>query len=425
MSQYSQRSNEITKLPLIIFLMVMFSCIGYIGLTYSHFGLIFWEIAGYIIFLLWGPTIWIIIRMIRTQNNALTGIPQKIQAIFLVFFIGVQIWAIYPGIMAPSVATEFDSKMIAALGENYLQNVPDSIQDLLKEKPFTWREYWKQNDTLPYNLTEDVAYDSFNYTVMDIYQPLDFSGLRPCLIIVHGGASTKSIDHKGSGEENVARWFTRLGFVAISIDYASSIEGKMPQQILNVRTALAYIHDHAAEYSINTSLICMFGRSRGGQMVALAALSSHANANEYNWYQTHAGNFTLEQLSVRAVVDLYGTVNPDKTAFWGNSFLVKRNLEVFGGTVEELPEVYGNCSASHLVTENAPHTFIMHGKIDGMVDVEESIDFYNHLQDAGVTSIYLEIPTGQHGFDAFPSTYNAQLMYYYVERFLVYEVYGR
>ena len=58
----------------------------------------------------------------------------------------------------------------------------------------------------------------------------------------------------------------------------------------------------------------------------------------------------------------------------------------------------------------------MHGSLDKAVFSIESRHLAQILTANGVLNVYLELPTGQHRFDAFLWSPGGQLMHYYLER---------
>ena len=59
-----------------------------------------------------------------------------------------------------------------------------------------------------------------------------------------------------------------------------------------------------------------------------------------------------------------------------------------------------------------------------MVQVGESRVLVEELEKEGVQHIYLEIPTGQHGFETVPGTAGNLLTFYFVPRFIFSVLYG-
>ena len=137
------------------------------------------------------------------------------------------------------------------------------------------------------------------------------------------------------------------------------------------------------------------------------------------WYNENAGNFSSSDLFVRAVIDLYGSVDPYQSAYFGEKFLAKLNAEVIGVSLGQNPYLYRNFSSPFLVGPSTPPTLIIHGALDRIVYPIESQTLYNSLNEASNSSrIYLKYNLGSHGFDAFGFTPGGQLADYFIERFI-------
>ncbi|MFZ3341163.1 MAG: alpha/beta hydrolase, partial [Terriglobales bacterium] len=113
-------------------------------------------------------------------------------------------------------------------------------------------------------------------------------GPFPAVIIVHGGAWVT-----GDRKRSVAPLFQPLsnaGFAWFSISYrlANVIDSKTIPTIAasaallggavdDVRSAVAYVRTHAAEYNIDPNRIALVGESAGAQLSAVAALKPWPN----------------------------------------------------------------------------------------------------------------------------------------------------
>ena len=105
------------------------------------------------------------------------------------------------------------------------------------------------------------------------------------VILVHGGAWVK-----GDRTNNVQPLFQPLsdaGFAWFSISYR--LAGDVARNPVgaamqlgtaesDVRKAVAFVKDHAAEYRVNPNKIALLGESAGGQLAAMAALRPSADS---------------------------------------------------------------------------------------------------------------------------------------------------
>src|SRR5262245_13580579 len=90
----------------------------------------------------------------------------------------------------------------------------------------------------------------------------------PVLVNIHGG----SWQHGTPGDDGTfASYFAGKGWTVFSLDYRLAPKWTHPAQIDDVRSALRWIHAHAAEYGGDPARIALAGRSPGRQLALLAA----------------------------------------------------------------------------------------------------------------------------------------------------------
>jgi acetyl esterase/lipase len=105
---------------------------------------------------------------------------------------------------------------------------------------------------------------------LDVYRPPQPVGLRPAVVVVHGGAW-------GSGSagdvESQARLFAREGWVAFAINYrlTSQTPNPWPDELSDVQRAVRWVGAHARSYDADPDKLSMLGVSAGGHLAILVA----------------------------------------------------------------------------------------------------------------------------------------------------------
>ena len=90
----------------------------------------------------------------------------------------------------------------------------------------------------------------------------------PVLIWVHGGGWQRGDkDHVGSK----ASFFTKQGFLFVSVDYRLSPKVVHPAHVQDVAAATAWTYRHCAEYGGDPNRLFIMGHSAGAHLVALTA----------------------------------------------------------------------------------------------------------------------------------------------------------
>jgi acetyl esterase/lipase len=209
----------------------------------------------------------------------------------------------------------------------------------------------------------------------DLYLPAG-PGPHPALVLVHGGAW-----HKGS-KAAYAEWGPLLaehGYIAMSVNYrlARAERPTWPAALDDVRAALGWLTDHAAELKADADRIGLIGASAGGHLVCLLALEQPDR--------------------VQAVIPVYGVLDP--VDWWRYTQTARDDDPVtrfIGATPQHAAEAYAAASPLARVEAmfargeslNVPFLVIW-GDADAIVPPRQSETFVAalHLVHAPVESV--------------------------------------
>jgi acetyl esterase/lipase len=246
---------------------------------------------------------------------------------------------------------------------------------------------------------------------LDMYLPTDPPpGLRPAIIQVHGGAWVA-----GTRREQGIPLLNHLaanGWVGFNIDYRLSPWAQWPDHIVDVKRAIAWVREHAAEWNVDPSFIAITGGSAGGHLSALAALTSDDPSLQ--------PGFEEADTSVAAAVPFYGVYDMLDEERIHARVLHSIVLEpfVFRARRSAAPEVFRSASPRHRVHPGAPPFFVIHGTRDSLVPVADARRFVEALRASSTQPVlYAELAGGQHAFDLIPSWRTAPVVEA-IERFL-------
>jgi acetyl esterase/lipase len=259
------------------------------------------------------------------------------------------------------------------------------------------------------------AYGSRNH--LDIWRrpDVDRDGRAPVLLQVPGGAWMTG--SKRQQAYPLMSHLAELGWVCVAINYRLSPRSTWPDQVVDVKRALAWTKEHIAEYGGDPNWIAITGGSAGGHLSALAALTM-------NDPQFQPG-FENADTSVRAAVPFYGvydftqpgdSMHPMLAALLGKY--------VFKVSRTEIAEPFRIASPIAHISADAPPFFVLHGRNDSLVPVQQARAFTARLREVSRQPVaYAEMPFAQHGFDIFGSARAAHAAVA-VEQFLA-EIYER
>jgi acetyl esterase/lipase len=248
---------------------------------------------------------------------------------------------------------------------------------------------------------------------LDIYRPRGTRGdgvRRPAVIQVHGGGWIV-----GSRLEQGIPLLNHLaanGWIGFNVDYRLSPRATMPEHVVDVKRAIAWVREHADELGVDPGRIALTGGSAGGHLTALAALTADD--------RTLQPGFEDADTSVAAAVPFYGLydfTDPDTLYSPGiRDWLLPR--VIFKRTLAEAPELYRAASPFHRVHPGAPPFLVFHGDEDSLVPIEDARGFVDRLAAVSDSpALLVELPGAEHAFDLFPSLRTARVVEG-IERFL-------
>lgn len=293
-----------------------------------------------------------------------------------------------------------DAAMVQTFGRNYAADLSASSATL-RPHPFVLLDALRGIPTRPVRHTSGIVFAQPDGVTLalEVYRPSQV-GVYPALIVIHGGAWQSG---SPSDYANFSRYMAAQGYVVWAIAYRLAPRYQFPAQLQDVKTALAFIQRHAAEYETDPTRLALLGRSAGAQLALLAAYDPDAPP-------------------LKAVVSYYGPV--DLTAGYydlpqPDPINTRAVLRTFlGGTPVELGDRYRAASPLPLVTRPLPPSLLVYGDRDHIVLAKFGRSLAEQLQRVGSPVVYLEIPWAEHAFDTIFHGISNQLTLYYTERFL-------
>ncbi|HUH72551.1 MAG TPA: alpha/beta hydrolase [Mycobacterium sp.] len=263
----------------------------------------------------------------------------------------------------------------------------------------------------------NISYGEFgSANQLDIWRrpDLDPAGKAPVLFQIPGGAWITG--NKRGQAHPLMSHLAELGWICVAINYRHSPRNTWPDHIVDVKRALAWVKAHITEYGGDPDFIAMTGGSAGGHLSSLAALTP--DDPEFQ------PGFEDADTRVQAAVPFYGVY--DFTRFEDAMHPMMPAL-LIRSVVKQRPSTnlqpYITASPVIHVSADAPPFFVLHGRNDSLVPVEQARSFVGKLRQVSKQPVvYAELPFTQHAFDIFGSVRAAHAAIA-VEQFLA-EVYA-
>jgi acetyl esterase/lipase len=287
----------------------------------------------------------------------------------------------------------------AALGEGYRERIaPELVASL--DEAFTLRQR-----LLPIPVRDarvervaNIVYSEIGGARMklDVYRRSDRPQRCPTLLHVHGGAWI--IGRKDDQGLPLMLRLAAHGWICISANYRLSPRATFPDHLIDVKAAIRWIREHAAEYGADPDFLVISGGSAGGHLSALAALTP--NDPEYQ------PGFEDADTRVSACVPFYGVYDfTDRKHHWKKT-LMRAMLEraILKKRIADDFEAFDKASPMSRVRPDAPPFLVVHGTRDTLVPVDDARHFVELLSAVSTQPVaYAELEGAQHAFEIFPS----------------------
>jgi len=214
--------------------------------------------------------------------------------------------------------------------------------------------------------------------LLDIYEP-DGSGVFPAVIMVHGGSWVAG-DKQGD-EKIFSKPLADANFVFVSINYRLAPKYKWPACYDDALAAIKWVKANGSQYKIDTKCIAVMGCSAGGQIAALAAMTSDSDRE------------VQAIVLVAAPTDLvYDSMRRGDITLYLNNVLNCKKLDA--QSLQLLWEI----SPVNYIRAGLPPFLLIHGTADTTVPCQISINFKSRLDLANVPYDMILIDGGTHNF---------------------------
>ncbi len=293
----------------------------------------------------------------------------------------------------------FEQALREGLGEDYAERLSGGLAPAIDPPPA--RQAWSpfRFDHRGVDVIRNVAYgDHRKRNRLDIYRPEGTTSADslPVVVFVHGGAWV--IGNKDQQGKPMLLHLARSGYVGVTVNYRLGPKHRWPAQIIDVKRAIAWAHEHIAEYGGDPSFIAVAGASAGGHLVALAALTPGDPMFQLG--------FESADTSVAACIPIYAPFDLTDSAGLRGPAALRVFLErlVMPSKLNADRDGWHAASPLFRCGAEAPPMFVIQGAIDILVWREETRQFIQTLRGlSSSTVVYAEVPGAQHAFDVFNS----------------------
>jgi acetyl esterase/lipase len=224
--------------------------------------------------------------------------------------------------------------------------------------------------------------------VMQIHLPAKARATGAAVVIFPGG-SYAGLTFEFEGTQQ-ARFFVDHGIAALVVKYRipndQTMVDKSMGPLQDAQQAMRFARQHAAEWNLDPKRIGVIGFSAGGHLAS--TLATHFD-------KPYVDNPDHVDLRPDFLVLVYPVISMDAKI----THMDSRKALLGSDPSESQIRFFSN--ELH-VTKSTPATLILHAADDGLVDVDNSIAFFEALRHAGVPVEARLFQKGQHGFFLMP-----------------------
>jgi acetyl esterase/lipase len=207
------------------------------------------------------------------------------------------------------------------------------------------------------------------------------------LIFPGGGYRGLTFEYEGTQQ---AQFFIDHGIAAFVVKYRlpsdQTMENKSIGPLQDAQQAMRFARQHAQEWNLDAARIGAIGFSAGGHLAS--TLATHFN-------KAYVDNPDGISLRPDFLIVVYPVISMDAKI----THLDSRKALLGAEPSEEQVRLFSN---ELQVTKDTPPTLILHAADDRLVDVDNSVVFFEALRHAGVAVEAHLFEKGQHGFFLMP-----------------------
>lgn len=195
--------------------------------------------------------------------------------------------------------------------------------------------------------------------------------------------------------------FARKGYVIAVVEYRPSTVAPFPAQVKDTKTAIRFLMENAATYSIDPEKVVLWGDSSGGHTAAMTGVTLDEP-------ELSDDSSTDEPIRLQAIVDFYGPIDVSKMNLEPSTqdhrdAKSPEGMLIGGLNVLENPDKVKPTTPLTYLDRNKeiPPFLIIHGNKDRLVPFGQSVLLYEALRRNSKSVVLYELDGADHGGSSF------------------------
>ncbi|HEU4653126.1 MAG TPA: alpha/beta hydrolase [Steroidobacteraceae bacterium] len=223
---------------------------------------------------------------------------------------------------------------------------------------------------------------------IQVYLPAKMRATGTGIVVLPGGGyAGLTFDYEGTQQ---AQYLVDHGIAAFVVKYRLPSDKTMVDKTIgplqDAQQAMRFVRQHAKEWNLDPARIGAIGFSAGGHLAS--TLATH-------FKKDYIDNPDHVSLRPDFLIAVYPVISMQKDITHSGS----RDALLGANPSEAQVRLFSN---ELQVTEDTPPTLLQHATDDQLVDVDNSVRFYEALRHAGVPVEMHLFEKGQHGFFLMP-----------------------
>jgi len=244
---------------------------------------------------------------------------------------------------------------------------------------------------------EGLAYSAADPALtMDLYLPRLVGRRAPCVMVIQGGGFRAQ---DGKRFRPFAEYLAENGFAAVTFAYRGRPGHTYQETMADVRAAVQYVRKISGDYGIDPDRIGAMGRSAGGTLAALLAVTGDEQESEGDGRDRAYSSRIQAAVGISGVYDFVARFTDEAQVGLQPRYGEKTesNGEWIGEPFSATSEQWRDASAINHLDRAVPPILLLQCKDDATVPWQQARDMYAKMKEAGIAAEIEIYETGGHG----------------------------
>ena len=249
-----------------------------------------------------------------------------------------------------------------------------------------------------YEITEDLPFTEADPSLtLDLYLPKSDDEPHPCVLVIQGGGFAPQTGQKF---KPFAEYIAERGFAAALVSYRGRPNHNYLDTISDNKAAVRFVRANSAKYGIDPERIGAMGRSAGGTLAAMLAVTGDDPEFEGTGGHHEYSSNIQAAVAYAGVFDFVSRfADEEQIALQPNvKTKIQSNGEWIGPPFSASQGHWINASAINHVDKNDPPILLIQCKDDATVPWIQTKIMHKALMHAEAKSSVIYYETGGHGF---------------------------